>query len=241
MKLASASAGMNPYTKKVKSRSERVSKVVMEWNIPQEVKKVNVVPLFTNLLSRAKTAGPITLLDTMMRSFDLDELATINSEVLTSRFLVESVKAKEGSKLLMGFAFRSENTLEEIKIAIGYEWLRGNRIYLRLNTLGFDHGLEMYLLGYFVKIHPSFVCYTDLQDVVYSAWQEAHQVVRNLDGEDIKQQLQHAYEAGILSLTNSEMINIPMALEKSVMPGTDSQGKVFNTPVITLRVPKAFF
>ena len=48
MKLSNASAGLNPYTKKVQARKERVSKVVVEWNIPQEVKKVNVVPVFSN-------------------------------------------------------------------------------------------------------------------------------------------------------------------------------------------------
>ena len=114
MTLSSTIARNNPYTKLVNACSERVTKVVLEWNIPQEVKKVSVVPLLTNLLTRAKTVGTVMFLDTKLEEFDLEDLDAMQPEDLTNRFMAESVKVKDGSKVLLGMSIRSTSTLEEV-------------------------------------------------------------------------------------------------------------------------------
>ena len=112
--------------------------------------------------------------------------------------MAKCVKIKDGSKVLLGISIRSTNTLEEVKIAIGYNWLKANRIYLCIQPLRFEHGLEIFLLGYFVKIYLAFVNYGELTDQVHEEWKTAHRVIVNSDDSDIKQHLQHAYEADIL-------------------------------------------
>lgn len=55
---------VNPYLQTVAVRPEKVSHVVVEWNLSSEVKCVNLVPLFTTLLNRAAATGKLTFLDT---------------------------------------------------------------------------------------------------------------------------------------------------------------------------------
>ena len=98
----------------------------------------------------------------------------------------------------------------------------------------------MHLMGYFTRVHPRFACFATLRTSVLRDWNQALVELSASEDADVKRQLQLAYEANALTVEEEEHILIPISLEKSVMPGTDSQGKKFNTPVITLRVPKHF-
>ena len=241
MAPSTASNQTNADFKPVESRLEKVSHVVVEWNLPSEVKIVNLAPLFTTLIKRAETTGTITFLDTQGEAFSVDSLQLLQSDQFIKRFMVESIKARDGSKVLMGFSLRGCVSLEDLKMSISYDWLRKNSLYIRLHPLGFKHGLDMYLLGYFIRIHPRFVCFETLRETIRLEWHKAFEELSVSDDPAIKRQLHLAYAAKALTTLEDDRVQIPVSLEKSVMPGTDSQGKRFSTPVIALRVPKAFF
>jgi hypothetical protein len=240
MPSSTASPRVNPYASPVSTRPEKDSHVVVEWSLASNVKTVSLVPLFTTLINRAATTGRMTFFDTGGDEFCVEQLPRLSSEKFCEQFKVESVKARDGSRVLLGFTFRSSASLEEVKRAISYEWLRRNNIYIRLHPLGFDNGLDMHLIGYFTHVHPRFACLFSLREEIKLDWHRAHMALSMSTDPTTTQQLRKAYEGKSLLEADHDSIQIPLSLEKSVMPGVDTQGKKFSTPALTLRVPKQF-
>jgi hypothetical protein len=130
--------------------------VRMEILVQPEKKGINICDLLSNLMKLANSG------QTLVDFKDADKLpidpAHMPSEgSFKNRLRVTSVQTNKLKKVTLGFYMASSSSFAEIKNSIGLGWLRRYHVFLRQQHLSFEHGTDLYLMGYIVQEHPSFL------------------------------------------------------------------------------------
>jgi hypothetical protein len=59
-------------------------------------------------------------------------------------------------KAVLGFSIHTSLTLQQLKNIISMHKLQKNHIYFYIQCLDFEHSINLHLMGYIVKEHPTF-------------------------------------------------------------------------------------
>ena len=219
-------------------------RVRMELMLPSDTKRVNIAGVLTKLVTRAmSTLNPT-------RFFDIHDVPFSSTSVpsgpdFISRFSVAKIKTKKSIKVVLGFYIQSTMNLNDLKTAVDPKWLQQQHIYLRPQRLSFEHGTDLFLIGYLVHEHPFTANLDHLETAISTKWFNPSSNTRNSVMNDKDSSPDTSYEDLIVALIHHKTIdnnklNIPITAEKSIVkvraPGKD----MFETPIVSIYVPRKY-
>jgi hypothetical protein len=215
--------------------------IMMEAGTP----KVPVGQIVFDLFNRAQSNGEVTFIDTAGVTITKAEFP--RGQTFIERFMVSQVPTGSRKKVLVGFSMTSKLGFAEIKRAIGYSWLHEQKVFLRVQNMPFEHGIDVFLIGYLIKEHPFHMDLENSKDVVLSHWHDTFDILGpvTIDAEnhdDEHPEIKELHEFLLQNdLVNESELFIPVSLEKNqVKVAGHDELKPFETSVISVYVPRAF-
>ena len=180
----------------------------MEIAVDEKAARVNVGSLFHNLVRRAHGNDNTTIF------LDVDEKEVTHNDTFSAtnfgdRFKVEQVSLGKMKKVAMGFFVRTNLTFANLKVAIGHQWLRDNKVYLREQALPFGFGTDLSLIGFYTMEHPWFGDVQLVLNAIEKAWSEAMTTEINDDDKKRLRQLENE------RVITGSAVNIPFTVERS--------------------------
>ena len=217
--------------------------VRMDLMLSSESKRVNIAGVFTELVKRATSTVTPT------RIFDIHDGPVLSTTVpsgeeFISRFSVAKIEQGKSLKVVLGFYLQSTMTLNDLKTAVDRKWLQQQQIYLRPQRMSFEHGTDLYLIGYLVQEHPFTANLECLESNISNKWFNPSNILTNTDMTD-DESPDALYEALVIELTQQQtIINgkllIPISAEKNVIKVKAPGKEMFETPIISIYVPRKY-
>jgi hypothetical protein len=220
-------------------------KIRMEIMLEAATPSMNVGRVMFDLFNKAQSNGPVIFFDTDDVEITKDEFP--KGKAFSERFMMQQVPTGAQKKVVMGFSMTSKFGLAAIKGAIGYSWLQQNRVYLRVQNMSFDAGVDVFLIGYLIKEHPHCMDLEESSDIVLEHWNEIFDIIGpDRDGNeptdteytDLKEF--HDYLQSNKLLKDGK-VTIPISLERNFVKvlGHGSL-KPFETFAVHVYVPREF-
>ena len=208
----------------------------MEIAVDEKAARVNVGGLLRDMMRRVHRHDSTTVF------FDVDEFEvppedTFVPATFGERFKVEQVAIGKMKKVALGFFMKTNMTFSAVKIAIGHQWLRDNKVYLREQVMPFQFGTDLSLVGFYTMEHPWFGNVHAVLETITNAWVEATTV--SVSAED-EQRLRQLDQDGVIKRGTG--INIPFTLERSklTVKTMDPKKSPFSCDVWHLYVPRKY-
>jgi hypothetical protein len=143
--------------------------VRMEILVQAEKKGINICDLLSHLMKLANSGHfTVDFKDADKLPFDPEHMPSEGS--FPKRLRVTSVQTHKLKKVTLGFYMVSKASFSEIKNVIGLGWLRRHHAFLRPQHLSFEHGTDLYLMGYLIQEHPGFACANSLERSLALEW-----------------------------------------------------------------------
>ena len=132
---------------------EYVYDMRLEVVLEDGTEEVSIHEVFAELLRRMADAAdfPIEIRD--IKNNSVTDLNLPEGETFRNNFSVEFVEAKK-RKILLGFKLKSQTPMSVLKHRM-FAFLRGNKLFLRIHTGGYQHGVNSILLGYLCEENPA--------------------------------------------------------------------------------------
>jgi hypothetical protein len=216
--------------------------VRMELMLSSESKRVNIAGVLTEFVKRATSASIPT------RIFDIHDAPVRSTSVpsgddFISRFSVAKIEKGKSLKVVLGFYLQSTMTLNELKTAVDRNWLQQQQIYLRPQRMSFEHGTDLFLLGYLVQEHPFTANLDQLEADTSAKWFSPLHTRNTIMTDDDAQDT--SYDELVTALTQQQIITngklmIPITAEKTVVKVKAPGKEMFETPLICIYVPRKY-
>jgi hypothetical protein len=212
--------------------------VRMEILVQPEKKGINICDLLSNLMKLANSG------QNLVDFKDADKLpidpAHMPSEgSFKNRLRVTSVQTNKLKKVTLGFYMASSSSFAEIKNSIGLGWLRRYHVFLRQQHLPFEHGTDLYLMGYIVQEHPSFASIGRLERKLALSWYDSddRERIDSSSNTDLKKVIEAMEKDKFIA---HDRINFPVTLEKGFIRVSAEGRTQFDTQVLYVYVPRQF-
>ena len=236
-------------TSKAKPSQDHGTKhqIRMEITLAAESGKVNIAGIVSEVVKRANS-GLIPV-----RFFDVNNLPFTTATVpsggeFVTRLAVEKVERGRTRKVVLGFYMQSRRNMNDIKSAIGIQWLQHNKIYLRPQRMSFTHGTDLFLIGYLAKEHPLTANMHDLENNIRTKW--LPQTVHTLDDEMMADEdepdkpspefvalLKVLTERGLIK---DQQLQFPTTIERSIIKVNAPDKPGFETQILSVFVPRKY-
>lgn len=151
------------------------------------------------------------------------------------------VTVHQTNKLKMvtfGFFMQSNAPFSVIKNTIGFGWLRKHHVFLRIQHLDFNHGTDLYLLGYIIHENPSFANLKEMEHRLALNWFEKddRDKIHRSNKSDLIQALKDLEKEKAIVL--DEEVQIPITVEKGSVKVSAEGMPVFDSQVLYVYVPR---
>jgi hypothetical protein len=222
-----------------------VHQIRMELMLEVDTLRINVGKITFGLFNRVQALGDIVFSDTHGKEITKDNFP--QGQDFIERMMMTQVPSGRKKKIIVGFFISSKLSLADIKRGIGYNWLQDQHIYLRSQNMSFDHGVDLFLIGYWIKEHPSFMNLIESPAVIMDHWNEMFDIIGHSDdGNEAPNQEQADIKEFFKQLTASKILvagklNIPVSLERNLVKveGNDPH-KPFEAFAINVYVPREY-
>jgi hypothetical protein len=246
MSLPTPTTTTNPPIAATHAPPTIVHQIRMELMLEADTLRINVGKIMFGLFNKVHALGTVTFLDTHRKEITKDNFP--HGQDFIERMMMTQVPSGRKKKIIVGFFISSKLSLADIKRGIGYNWLHEQNIYLRSQNMLFDHGIDLFLIGYWIKEHPSFMNLAESPAAVMEHWNEMFDIIGHED--DIGKEEPSKEEADIKELFNhltsnkilvNGKLNIPVSLERNLVKveGSDIR-KPFEAFAINVYVPREF-
>jgi hypothetical protein len=113
-----------------------------------------------------------------------------------------------------------------IKLSISFSWLTQQQINLRIQQSPFQHGTDLFLMGYATMVHPLVVPPSGVEDDIRVKW---YSPVNQMAAEHDPQEhdkifLDNLYRLQEAKVIVNNVLQIPICVERSVLK-VECQGK----------------
>lgn len=122
-------------------------------------KTIDVGMILTEMIHRANDKENVDFIDIDGNPFDTSHFP--DPDEFADRRAAETV-----TKVTMGFFMMSSANMQRIKLSIGYSWLREQNIYIRTQRMHFQHGTDLFLIGYKIMVHPMIANLSDVENSI---------------------------------------------------------------------------
>ena len=216
----------------------------MEMTLAAEAGRVNVAKMVAEVVSRANSGLM------QVRFFDVNDVpftgATVPSgrEFIT-RLAVEKVERGKTRKMVMGFFMQSRLHLNDIKSAIGVDWLQQNRIFLRPQRMSFTFGTDLFLIGYLTREHPLTANMENLESKIAEKWlpTPVHTIDKMTDDDDVPPSAEFTSALQLLTerdLIKDHRLQFPATVERSILKVHAAGKPSFDTQILSVYVPRKY-
>jgi hypothetical protein len=216
----------------------------MEIMLEAETVRINVGKIVFNLFNKVHAlAEKVVFSDT--HDLEVTKAQFPQGQDFIERMMMTQVPSGRKRKFIVGFYLRTKLSLADIKRGIGYSWLHDQNIFLRAQSMPFDHGLDVFLIGYWIKEHPSFMNFKESTNDVLRHWNEVFDVLGPDDDKEpidehqatIKE-LQHYLTSNSI-LVNGKL-NIPVSLERNLVKVVSETKQPFEVFATNVYVPRDY-
>ena len=159
---------------------------------------------------------------------------------------VEKVETGRTRKVVLGFYMQSCLYMNDIKSAIGIQWLQQQHIFLRPQRMSFEHGTNLFLIGYLPLEHPTTANMENLEKEIKAKWfpMPIH-IADDMSDDDNDRNHSAEYNTVIQRLTERGLINdgklqFPATVERSVITVHAPDQPTFETQILSVFVPRKF-
>jgi hypothetical protein len=216
--------------------------VRMELMLSPDSKRVNIAGILTELVARAATG----LIPT--RFFDIHDVPFSSTNVpsgpdFISRFSVAKIEKGNTLKVALGFIVQSTMTLNDLKSAVDPKWLQQHNIFLRPQRMPFEHGTDLFLIGYLDHEHPYTANLDQLENSICAKWFNPSLPRNSGMTDDDTTDTSYDDRITVLSQRNTienNKLNIPITAEKGILKVKAPDKDMFETPIISIFVPRQF-
>jgi hypothetical protein len=219
----------------------------MEIALEAGTERINVAGILRELMKRANATTAVKVMFADAKGTPTSYQTLPKGQEFATRMSVEKVETGRNNKVVLGLYMMSESNMQTIKTTIGFPWLRQHQIYMRHQRMSFDHGTDLFLIGYLVQEHPNFANLEVLESEIQRKWfdEDAIELLSaNEDGSpDDNDPNAAEFAKRIASMAAEGLIQagkltIPISVERSfvkvVAPGKPN----FDTQILSVYVPR---
>ena len=214
--------------------------VRMEVAVKTGKKTIGVGRILSDLMKRANEKETVDFIDINGNPFD-----TINfpdPDKFEERLAVETVETRGNTKITLGFFMISSATMQRIKLSIGFNWLTQQQIYLRIQRMPFQHGTDLFLMGYATMVHPAVANPAELEEDIRTKW---YSPIDRMAAEHDPQEHDKLFLENLERLEEAKVIvndalQIPISVERTVLKVDCPGKKPFEVPIFQVYVPRRF-
>jgi hypothetical protein len=213
----------------------------LEIALESGLERINVAGIIKELMKRANSTPEVVTVKFADIHGDPVTTQTLpKGQAFATRMAVEKVETGRTKKVVLGLYMQSTATMQVIKNAIGFPWLRQNQIYIRHQRMSFQHGTDLFLIGYLVKEHPTFANLEILDSEISGKWFDPAPID---DDDDPDTEQSTNYEARIKAMQEEGLIRngqltIPISVERSFVKVTAPGKNAFDTQILSVYVPR---
>ena len=142
-------ATKSPSTKGFRTMKHQVR---MEVVAKTGKKSIDAGTILAELMVRSNEKESVEFFDIHGNPFDISHFP--EPDEFKDRLAAETVVTGANTKVTMGFFMISAANMQRIKLSIGYSWLGQQNIYLRIQRMNFQHGTDLFFMGYNTMVHP---------------------------------------------------------------------------------------
>ena len=166
----------NPYLPNTLDQKWYKHQVRMEIAVEEKTERVHVAGILKDLMHRtsrhaAANVTNVHFLDANGNEITIDGFP--KTATFGESFKVTQISTEKFKKVTLGFFVRTTMTFGNFKIAVGHQWLRDQKVYLREQCLPFEYGTDLSLIGYYLLEHPWFGSAQSVLDTIGKAWTDA--------------------------------------------------------------------
>ena len=216
----------------------------LEITLAAESGKINVAGIVSEVVKRANS-GLIPV-----RFFDVNDVpfngVTVPSgKEFVTRLAVDKVEKGKTRKVVLGFYMQSRLHMNDIKAAIGLTWLQNNRIFMRPQRMSFEHGTDLFLIGYLAKEHPLTSNMTNLENEIHEKWlpMPVHSIDGMTDEEDDQPSKEFTELVTLLNdrdIISDNKIQFPITIERNTIKVNAPGKPEFATQLLSVFVPRKY-
>jgi hypothetical protein len=124
-------------------------------------KTIDVGMILTEVIHRANDKESADFIDVDGNPFDTNNFP--DPDEFKDCLAAETVISGTSTKVTMGLFMISSANMQRIKLSIGYSWLCEQNIYIRTQRMNFQHGTDLFLMGYKIMVHPMIANLLDVE------------------------------------------------------------------------------
>jgi hypothetical protein len=211
----------------------------LEIALESGIERINVAGIIRELMKRANSTPDVHVKFADIHGESVTAQTLPKGQEFATRMAVEKVETGRTKKVVLGMYMMSSSNMQNIKTAIGFPWLRQNQIYMRHQRMSFNHGTDLFLIGYLVKEHPTFANLEILESEINGKWFDPDPVLDN----DPESEAYIHYTTKIAAMTEDGLIRggkleIPISVERSFVKVSTPGKNDFDAQILSVYVPR---
>jgi hypothetical protein len=214
--------------------------VRMESVAKTGMKSIDAGTILTELMVRANKNENVEFIDINGDPFDISHFPA--PDEFKDQLAAETVASGANTKVTMGFFMISSANMQRIKLSIGYSWLGQKNIYLCIQQMSFQHGTDLFFMGYKTMVDPMVANPTAVEKSISKKWYSAldcmaaeHDTTDN--DQEFLNNLQRLQEA---TLVVDDVLQIPISVERNTVKVECPDKKSFEVPIFQVYVPHRY-
>lgn len=216
----------------------------LEITLSAESGKINVAGIVSEVVKRANSGLiPVRFFD--VHDVPFNGVTVPSGKDFVTRLAVDKVEKGKTRKVVLGFYMQSRLHMSDIKAAIGLTWLQNNRIFMRPQRMAFEHGTDLFLIGYLAKEHPLTSNMTNLENEIYEKWfpMPVHTIDGMTDDEDDPPSKEFTELVTLLNdrgIISDNKIQFPITIERNTIKVNTPGKPEFATQLLSVFVPRKY-
>jgi len=214
--------------------------VRMEVAVKTGMKTIGVGRILSDLMKRANEKESVDFID--INGDPFDTLNFPEPDKFEERLAVETIDNRGNTKITLGFFMISTANMQRIKLSIGFNWLTQQQIYLRIQRMPFEHGTDLFLMGYATMIHPLVANPSEVEADIRLKWYSSvdRLAAEHDPQEHDKQFLDNLNRLQEAQVIINDVLQIPISVERTVIKVECPGKKSFEVPIYQVYVPRRF-
>ena len=214
--------------------------VCMEIVAKTGKKTIDVGTILTEVMHRANDKESVDFINIDGNPFDTSHFP--EPDEFEDRLTAETVITGTSTKVTMGFFIISAANMQQIKLLIGYSWLHDQNIYIHTQRMNFQHGTDLFLMGYKIMVHPMIANLSEVENSIRDSWYShmdrmAAEHDTNADDQEFLDNLEKLQDAKLIV---DDVLQIPISVERTVVKVENNGEKSFEVPVLQVYIPRRY-
>ena len=214
----------------------------MEVMLSRESRRINMAGILTEVVKRANLGNnTVRFLD--VNKVPFTAVTVPSGKEFIERLAFATVESGKTRKMVLGFYMESKLLMLDIKLAININWLAQQKIFLRPHRMPFNHGTDLFLIGYITQEHPTTVNFEQLEAIISKKWYDPDQAIdstmQDNDTEEDGAEKHTDYNDLIAALNTKGLIQngalqIPITTERSFLKVTSPSKPAFEVNILSV-------